>query len=263
MTPHNRCLVVTAAASMAMASSACQLLLGNYKLEDDSATGTAGEQNVAPDPKGSAGDASPSSPEGTGGGDAAPEAGGGGTGPTDGVAPAVTGGQGPSGSGGAGGIGADTGGSSPTGGASFDCDAVSGTRWDGHCYFATSTALDFPSARALCEEAAATAHLVTINSAQEQSTVQQAFFPATNDYWIGLSLANLGVPPARCSRFPASCPFRWATGEPVTYTNWVVYEDTGPEPDFTGACVRVRFEYDGGWGDMGCAEAYPGLCEVE
>ena len=94
--------------------------------------------------------------------------------------------------------GAATGGAA-TGGAPFDCSSVSGTQYRGHCYFATSTPVDWQTARAECESAAPTAHLVTIISAEEQLAVQQAFFAAANDYWIGLSLPDLTDPPARCS----------------------------------------------------------------
>jgi hypothetical protein len=139
---------------------------------------------------------------------------------------------------------------------------VSGTEYNGHCYFALSTAVDWQTAGAQCESAAANAHLVTITSAEEQSTVAEAFFPATNDYWMGLSLADLGDPPNRCTRDPGSCPFEWITGESVTYTFWIDY-GTDEEPNYTGACVRARAEYDAAWADIGCTDEYPALCEVE
>ncbi|MCE2401665.1 hypothetical protein J4G08_12380 [Candidatus Poribacteria bacterium] len=55
------------------------------------------------------------------------------------------------------------------------------------------------------------AHLVTITSEAEQIWLEAVF--GSGPYWIGLTdIAEEGK-------------WRWDTGEPVTYTNWGVYED--------------------------------------
>jgi hypothetical protein len=131
--------------------------------------------------------------------------------------------------------------------AGFDCAAVSGTVYQGHCYYAKSVAVDWSTANTTtCE---APAHLVTITSAGEQAVVQSLL--PTQDRWIGM-------------RRPANSPqaessFYWVTNEPLSYRNWDIYSDADKEPNYTGECVRIRFTNM--WADIACTEALAVICE--
>lgn len=62
--------------------------------------------------------------------------------------------------------------------------------------------------------------LVTINDAAEQQWLVDTFGPidsewSPNSFWIGLNDARI------------EGTFRWASGEPVTYTNWLTGEPNG------------------------------------
>jgi hypothetical protein len=52
-------------------------------------------------------------------------------------------------------------------------------------------------------------HLATINDASEQAWVFTTFEAQTRNLWIGLFRSDV------------SSPFQWASGEAVTYTNWL------------------------------------------
>jgi hypothetical protein len=133
--------------------------------------------------------------------------------------------------------------------AAFDCSAVSGTVFQGHCYYTRSVAVDWNTANTTtCE---APAHLVTINSAAEQSLV--AGLLSTQDRWIGLRRPT-NSPKAESS-------FYWVTNEPLSYRSWDVYSDADKEPNYTGECVRMRFT--GMWADVACTEALAVVCERE
>jgi hypothetical protein len=129
----------------------------------------------------------------------------------------------------------------------FDCASVSGTVYQGHCYYAKSVAVDWNTANTTtCE---APAHLATITSAGEQNVVA-ALLP-TQDRWIGL-------------RRPVNSPttessFYWVTNEALSYRNWDVYSDADKEPNYTGECVRMRFTSK--WADVVCTEALAVICE--
>lgn len=156
---------------------------------------------------------------------------------------------------------AATSGSAGTGGSgTFDCAARSGTTFDGRCYFVVGgTGLPFDEALAAC---AATdgATLVAITSEEEQSAIEAAFFPSATDLWIGLSLE--GAPedvPLECAIIPEACPFEWASGEDLAFTDWAL-RSGDDEPNYSGACVRIQAE-DLAWADYGCTSPLPALCE--
>jgi hypothetical protein len=156
---------------------------------------------------------------------------------------------------------AGTSGSAGTGGGGpFDCAARSGTTFDGRCYFVVgSTGLPFDEALAACA-ANDGATLVAITSAEEQSAIEAAFFPAATDLWIGLSLE--GAPddvPIECSILPETCPFEWTSGEDLAFTDWAL-RDGDDEPNYTGACVRIQAA-DLAWADYGCTSPLPAICE--
>lgn len=157
---------------------------------------------------------------------------------------------------------ASTAGNAGTGGsAGFDCAALSGTTFDGHCYFAVGNGagLAFDEAAAACA-ANDGASLVAITSENEQNALEAAFFPASTDYWIGLSLE--GAPedvPIECSIFDDVCPFEWITAEALTFTDWAL-RDGDNEPNYSGACVRIQAD-DLAWADFGCTSPLPAICE--
>ena len=153
---------------------------------------------------------------------------------------------------------ASAGGAGGTGDAG--CDALGGAEFEGHCYFYVSSLLSFEAARSACAEASAT--LVAINSLEEQRFLESTFFAPANDAWIGLSLAELGNPSAMCKAMPSACPFRWQTDEPLSYTKWGSHSASDAEPNYTGACVRIRgATLD--WADQGCNERVRSICEAE
>jgi hypothetical protein len=131
--------------------------------------------------------------------------------------------------------------------AVFDCTAVKGTVYEGHCYYPRTVAVDWNTANTTtCD---APAHLATITSAGEQAIVA-ALLP-NQDRWIGM-------------RRPANSPqtessFYWVTSEPLSYRSWEVYSDADKEPNYTGECVRMRFTSM--WADVACTEALAVICE--
>jgi hypothetical protein len=133
--------------------------------------------------------------------------------------------------------------------ATFDCAAVNGTVYQGHCYYAVSVAVDWNTANTTtCQ---APAHLVTITSADEQAVVETLL--SNQDRWIGM-------------RRPANSPevessFYWITNEAISYRNWDTYSDADKEPNYTGECVRIRFTNK--WADDACTNAYAVICEHE
>jgi hypothetical protein len=156
----------------------------------------------------------------------------------------------------AGGTAGATGGTAGTGGTGSVCDAGA-TEWMGHCYF-TLPALSWTAARIACA-AINGSHLVTIGSVEEQTMVEQTFFPSTLDIWIGLSLADpTQAPPASCTADPPSCPYVWVTTEALQYTDW----RTAAEPNFSGSCVRIQAA-SLQWADYTCATQLPAICEQE
>lgn len=93
---------------------------------------------------------------------------------------------------------------------------------------------------------AAGAHLVTIESTEEQTAV--AAIAPNQDRWIGLSR------PAGSAMMASS--YAWITAEPASYAHWGL-----GEPNFTGECVRMM--QGGTWADNPCTTSYNALCERE
>lgn len=147
--------------------------------------------------------------------------------------------------------------------AGFDCDALEGLLWSGHCYFviAPGSGLVWTRAATTCETFSGS-HLASVTSADEQEAIEGAFFPSTTDYWIGLSLqgASSATPPASCKTTPGSCPFLWVTGETLSYTNWSRRSASDVEPNYSGGCARLQLT-DRAWADLGCGTQLPALCE--
>jgi hypothetical protein len=195
-------------------------------------------------------------------------AGGESAGGESGASPAASGGGSLGGSGGSGGSGGDsgatgTGGSGGDGG--FDCAKAAGTVFNGHCYFLVGAGfgagLEWDEAKTACSSLAASSHLLTITSEAEEQFVEATFFPAAEDLWIGLALASTADPPNSCRRMPATCPFEWVTNEPLAYSKWGSSGSLEVEPNYSGACVRIRFDAIT-WADLDCDEELPAICET-
>jgi hypothetical protein len=133
--------------------------------------------------------------------------------------------------------------------AAFDCAAVSGVVFQGHCYYPSPTPTTWDTARTT--SCAAPSHLAVIRSVGEQNVVAQILPGA--ERWIGLG-RPAGAPNAEGS-------FRWVTNESVSYRLWETYDTGAPEPNYTGDCVRMRASNS--WADTGCNEMYAAVCERE
>jgi hypothetical protein len=251
--------------------AACSYDFDRYAAPGDPVEAAGGDGGVVSEGGTSAGEATRGGAAGSGGkGGAAGASGKGG-------AAGIGGGSGGAGKAGAGSGGVSEAGEAGTesttagagaagaGGAvsSFDCDAVNGTTFDTHCYFAIGgeSGLPFEDASATCA-ASDGAHLVAIGSAEEQAALVSTFFPGSVDYWIGLSLESApSDPPDECSFLPVLCPFDWVTNEPLEFTNWAPRAGD-EEPNYSGACVRMQAS-DQTWADVGCTTALPAICEHE
>ena len=131
----------------------------------------------------------------------------------------------------------------------FDCDAVSGTVFQGHCYYPSATMTSWDVANTT--SCAAPSHLAVITTAAEQSVV--AGILGGKQRWIGLR-KDPG-PPNQEARF------YWVTKEAVTFKIWDSYDTGPPEPNFTGDCVRLQPSDN--WGDTDCAAMHAAVCEYE
>src|SRR5262249_16994852 len=126
------------------------------------------------------------------------------------------------------------------------CTESRAVKLNGHCYFATTGRSSWDDSKAAC--AAASAHLVTITSTEEQNVVSG--LASNQDRWIGLSR------PVGSPMMPTS--YVWITGEPVSFTSW---DTTLGEPNYTGECVRVRSPAS--WADYACLNLFMAVCERE
>ncbi|MGK7894503.1 MAG: lectin-like protein, partial [Xenococcus sp. (in: cyanobacteria)] len=113
-------------------------------------------------------------------------------------------------------------------------------------YFLTSPDITWEEAQA--EAQSYGGNLVTINDAAEESWLEQTF--GNSEFWIGLTdKENEGT-------------FKWASGEAVTYTNWVPSEandGNGSGSDY----VRMNMDsIDVRWGDHVDNQQLPGIIEI-
>jgi hypothetical protein len=123
------------------------------------------------------------------------------------------------------------------------CTETSGKSFAGHCYFPI-TARIWSDARDNCISLGA--HLVSINSAAEQTFVESM---SSGDRWLGM-WRTTGKPVVADS-------YVWITSEPTTFTHWATGEPTG----MTGLCARMRA--DGFWANTTCSTNLIGICERE
>ena len=87
------------------------------------------------------------------------------------------------------------------------------------------------------------AHLVTINDAAEQTWLAGVF--GHKLYWIGLSR----VPPSGTT--PDETQWRWESGEPITYANWLPDYIFAESLDVSGRVYAVMTFTDGKWYALG------------
>ena len=88
------------------------------------------------------------------------------------------------------------------------------------------------------------AHLVTINDAAEQAWLSEVF--ERKLYWIGLSR----VPPVDASS--NATQWRWESGEPITYANWLPDYIFGESLDVSKRVYAVMMTFkDGKWYAVG------------
>lgn len=125
---------------------------------------------------------------------------------------------------------------------SAECTEAGAKTFGGHCYFKVGSMTSY-EATAAC--ATRGAHLVTINSADEQ-VFAKTFSPSAH-MWIGL----MALTPSRDEE-----DFGWVTGEPVKLDVWAK-----DQPNGDGICVA--FDDEGKWIDHSCTTSYVALCERE
>jgi hypothetical protein len=130
--------------------------------------------------------------------------------------------------------------------AGVRCDEPGAVNAQGRCYFMLAQATTWDGAKTACT--AAGAHLVSIGSAAEQTTVEA--IGAGQVRWIGLRQKD-GAAIADANAF------EWVDGTPRNYTNWLAGE---PNSD---PCTRMNEQ--GLWTDRPCADAVTNvflpLCE--
>ncbi|HEY1959926.1 MAG TPA: C-type lectin domain-containing protein [Polyangiaceae bacterium] len=127
--------------------------------------------------------------------------------------------------------------------AGVPCTETGSVVYAGHCYFPIATTQSFNTAKAGC--IAAGAHLVTITTSGEQTTVQAL---GTGERWIGL-FRNGGPPKDQ--------NYSWITGEGRNgFSKW-----SPGEPSGTGQCGTLLGT--GLWNDQDCTQSLASICERE
>jgi hypothetical protein len=118
--------------------------------------------------------------------------------------------------------------------------------YGGHSYFLTDELL-WSDAETVAQ--AAGGHLVTVNDADEQQWLTETF--TDGSLWIGLYQLPGSEEPDQ--------GFVWASGAPVTFTNWA-----GGEPNNfdTETFVAMNEHFPGGWNDLPENYALRGIAEV-
>ncbi|KAL6491095.1 hypothetical protein MHYP_G00014400 [Metynnis hypsauchen] len=119
-------------------------------------------------------------------------------------------------------------------------------RYQGHCFFYISQALDWASAEAHCLTLGA--HLVSVHSESEYKMVK-AFIRThdnkENPTWLGLSNCQ-----KRGSWF-------WSDGSKFGYSKWNRNEPNALNGE---CCVHLNWTDQKDWNDIPCNLAYPSVC---
>ena len=124
--------------------------------------------------------------------------------------------------------------------------------YGGHYYTPTSGPKDWQNAQA--EAASLGGNLVTVNSQAEQDFLRRVFFSDAKRYdlyWIGLNdLAEEGT-------------FVWASGQPVTYTNWAPGEPNDFPPGEDAVVINwITDLNNGAWNDFPADQKLTGIIEL-
>ena len=90
-------------------------------------------------------------------------------------------------------------------------------------------------------------NLVTINSAEEEQWLKQTF-GTTEGFWTGLNDQT------------REGNFEWASGQPLTYTNWASRQPNNNEgnEDY----VQINFGSSAQWNDEGASDRFRGIIEI-
>jgi hypothetical protein len=117
----------------------------------------------------------------------------------------------------------------------------------GHCYFATATLVDYPTALASCP---AGTHLASLDEPAETEAGYAAMGTAVTDAWIALKAAtNLSL-------------FSWdATANANPFDSRRYHGFASPEPNETATPACGRLSVGVGWRDKSCTTLYGSLCE--
>ena len=107
---------------------------------------------------------------------------------------------------------------------------------------------------AVAQAVAENAHLVTINDAAEQTWLAKVF--EHKFYWIGLSR----VPPGGTAS--DTTQWRWESGEPITYANWLPDYIFGESLDVSKRNYTVMTFTDGKWYAVGPDSLVWGMTEM-
>ncbi|XP_017543208.1 ladderlectin-like [Pygocentrus nattereri] len=123
---------------------------------------------------------------------------------------------------------------------------VGWTKYNEHCIFYVSQALDWAAAEANCLVLGA--HLVSIHSESEYRMVKaliHAHDPSDKPTWLGLSNCQ-----KRDSWF-------WSDGSKFDYSKWNKEE---PNHSNGECCVNLNWDNQKNWNDMPCNAAHPSVC---
>ncbi len=126
------------------------------------------------------------------------------------------------------------------------------TAFNGHCYFATTSAQAFSSASSACTARGTGWRVASIESSAENSFVSGLI--GSTEHWLS------GVDSTTEGSFVWATGTTFWTGGPTgaaaggSYVNWV-----SGEPNDSGDCMRMIS--GGQWRDIGCTSAYRALCE--
>ncbi|KAL6491079.1 hypothetical protein MHYP_G00014240 [Metynnis hypsauchen] len=123
---------------------------------------------------------------------------------------------------------------------------ASWVRYQGHCFFYISQALDWASAEARCLTLGA--HLVSVHSESEYKMVKaliRTHDNKENPTWLGLSNCQ-----KRGSWF-------WSDGSKFGYSKWNRNEPNALNGE---CCVHLNWADQKDWNDIPCNLEYPSVC---
>ena len=112
------------------------------------------------------------------------------------------------------------------------------------CYIPFNGPVTFPIANQTCVNLGG--YLATVSDADENAFVHGQI---TVDSWIGYTDIDI------------EGTFRWVTGEPTTYTNWLQGAPDNLSPGQDCTLMYAAQPGPGEWNDQGCSEMNGFVCE--